>query len=125
MQKDVSRIKHEIDATGKVFGRLASHVAKLLQGKHKPQFRAHLDLGDFVNIKNIRKLTFSGKKLAENVKYRFSGYPGGLKEMPLAKLWSEKPHEVFRKAVSAMLPKNKLSRKFIKRLTFSNNNHES
>jgi len=118
MDKTVNRTKHTIDATGKIFGRLATHVATLLRGKHKPQFRSHIDIGDWVEIKNIALVKFSGKKLEGVIKYRFSGFPGGLKEISLGKLFNDDPESTFRRAVSSMLPKNRIAKTFLKRLTF-------
>ncbi len=112
----MERQTHTIDATGKVLGRLASEIAILLRGKHKPDFTPSKDMGDFVIVKNIEKLKITGKKLEQKKYYRHSGYPGGLKEKTLKKLFKENPGEVLRKAVFGMLPKNKLRSKQIRRL---------
>lgn len=112
----IKRETHIIDAKGKSLGRLASQIAILLQGKHKPEWKPHLDIGDFVVVKNIKEVKITGKKMAQKKYYHHSGYPGGLKETPLEKLFQQKPGEVLRKAVMGMLPKNKLRRNFIKRL---------
>lgn len=109
---------HIIDAKGKILGRLASEIAILLRGKHKPNFVPYKDMGDFVIVKNVDKLKFTGKKLEQKKYYRHSGYPGGLKEIPLKKLFQQRPQQVLRKAVWGMLPKNKLRKKQIKRLKF-------
>lgn len=114
----MERKTHTIDATNKVLGRLASYIAVLLRGKQKPSFVPYKDMGDFVIIKNVRKMKITGKKMEQKKYYRHSGYMGGLKEIPLKKLFKEKPNEVLRKAVSGMLPKNKLRPKQIKRLKF-------
>ncbi len=114
----MKRETHTIDATNKVLGRLASEIAILLRGKNKPGFAPYKDIGDFVVIKNIEKLKFTGKKIDQKKYYRHSGYLGGLREIPLKKLFKEKPAEVLRKAVWGMLPKNKLRAKMIKRLKF-------
>lgn len=117
----MERQTHTIDASGKALGRLATGIAVLLRGKHKPDFAPYKDIGDFVNVKNIAELKLTGKKLEKKVYYRHSGYPGGLKEIPLRKLFSKEPGEVLRKAVWGMLPKNKLRARQIKRLKIVNN----
>lgn len=110
------RETHIINAKGKILGRLASQIAILLRGKHKSNFKPHEDKGDFVIVKNVREIRITGKKMKQKKYYRHSGYPGGLKEIPLKKLFKERPGEVLRKAVLGMLPKNKLRKKMIKRL---------
>jgi len=112
----MKRKTHTIDATGKVLGRLATQIAILLRGKHKRNFRPNLDIGDFVIVKNADKIRFTGKKLKQKKYYRHSGYPGGIKEIPLEKLLKENPAKVLKMAVWGMLPNNKLRRKQIKRL---------
>jgi len=111
-----NRKTHNIDATNKILGRLASQIAVLLRGKHKPDFAPHKDIGDFVVVKNVDKIKFSGKKMNQKIYYHHSGYLGGLKEISLEKLFKEKPDIVLKKAVFGMLPKNKLRAKQIKRL---------
>ncbi|TSC75106.1 MAG: large subunit ribosomal protein L13 [Parcubacteria group bacterium Gr01-1014_30] len=115
----MQRTIHTIDATGKVLGRLASQIAILLRGKHKPSFVPHKDDGDFVLVKNVDKVRISGKKLEKKKYFRHSGYLGGLKTTPLKKVFQEKPAEVLRKAVLGMLPKNRLRKEQIKRLKFN------
>jgi len=112
----MERKTHTIDATDKVLGRLASQIAILLRGKHKPNFVPYLDMGDFVIVKNIKKLKVTGKKMEQKIYFRHSEYLGGAKEAPLKILFKENPAEVLRKAVFGMLPKNKLRGKTIKRL---------
>jgi len=107
---------HSIDATGKVLGRLASEIAVLLRGKHKPSFVPYKDMGDFVVVKNVAKLRFTGKKMEKKKYYRHSGYLGGLKEIPLKKIFEKTPTKVLKMAVFGMLPKNKLRAGQIKRL---------
>jgi large subunit ribosomal protein L13 len=107
-----------IDATGKVLGRLASQIAILLMGKNKPNYDPSKDMGDFVVVKNVEKIKISGKKLEKEKYYRHSGYLGGLKEIPLKKVFKENPSQVLKKAVFGMLPKNRLRKKMIKRLKF-------
>ncbi|MBU1037301.1 50S ribosomal protein L13 [Patescibacteria group bacterium] len=114
----IEREHHHFDASGKIAGRLATPIAILLMGKHKVSYQPHLDMGDFVEVENVSKLKLSGKKAEQKYYYRASGYPGGLKKIPISRLLKEKPQEVFRKTVFCMLPKNKLRKEMIKRLTF-------
>jgi large subunit ribosomal protein L13 len=114
----MKRETHIIDASGKVLGRLATQVAILLMGKQKPDYDPSRDMGDFVIVKNIDKIKISGKKLEKEKYYRHSGYLGGLKEIPIKKIFQEKPEFLFKKAVYGMLPKNRLRKRMIKRLKF-------
>ena len=109
---------HAIDAAGKSSGRLATQIVILLRGKHKPDFVPYKDTGDFVVVKNVEKMKFTGKKLKKKKYYRHTGYLGGLKTTPLKKLLHENPGEILRRAVWGMLPKNKLRAKMIKKLKF-------
>ncbi len=110
------RQTHIIDATGKVLGRLASEIAVLLRGKHKPNFVPYQDVGDFVVVKNIDKIRITGKKMEKKKYYRHTGYLGGLRVTSLEKLFAKNPAEVLKRAVWGMLPRNKLRSKQIKRL---------
>ena len=112
----MERKTQTIDAAGKVLGRLASQIAILLRGKHKPNFVPYLDMGDFVIVKNVAQIRLTGKKIEKKKYFRHTGYLGGLKETPLKKLFKENPAQVLKKAVFGMLPKNKLRAKIIKRL---------
>ena len=112
----INRMFHQIDANGQVLGRLATQVAILLRGKHKPQFLPHVDLGDFVIVKNIEKIKLTGKKLSQKKYYRFSGYPGGLKIKKMSEVFRDNPAQVLREAVWKMLPKNKQRTNIFKRL---------
>ena len=114
----LERQTHTIDATDQRFGRLAVRVALLLRGKQKSQFAMHTDVGDFVVIKNVQKMQFTGRKLTQKTYYHHSGYLGSLREIKLEKLLKDRPGEVLRKAVWGMLPKNKLRAEQINRLTF-------
>ena len=105
-----------IDATDIVLGRLASHSAALLRGKHKPIFANHVDTGDFVIIVNADKVALSGDKLTKKLAYRHSGYPGGLTATPIGELLEKDARKVVEKAVWGMLPKNKLSRVQLRKL---------
>ena len=106
---DVDRQWHVIDATDVVLGRLASHTANLLRGKHKPTFAAHMDMGDFVIIINADKVALTGSKADQKKAYRHSGYPGGLKSVNYAELLEKNPVLAVQKAVKGMLPKNSLA----------------
>jgi len=99
-----------IDATDVVLGRLASHAAALLRGKHKPTFAPHMDQGDFVIIVNADKVALTGQKLLQKKAYRHSGYPGGLTAVTYAELLEKNPVRAVEKAVRGMLPKNTLGR---------------
>ncbi|MEK7658736.1 MAG: 50S ribosomal protein L13 [Patescibacteria group bacterium] len=114
----VERKTHMIDLEGKILGRIAVQIAVLLRGKGKPDFVPYKDMGDFVTVKNVDKIKFTGKKLENKIYYRHSGYLGGLKEEKLKDLYKRMPSEVLRKAVMGMLAKNKLRAKQIKRLKF-------
>ncbi len=105
-----------VDAKGKVLGRIASEIAKLLRGKNKPQYTPFLDTGDFVIVINAEKVKVTGKKERDKIYYSHSGYPGGLKERRLEELRAKKPEEIIKKAVWGMLPKNALGRKMFKKL---------
>jgi large subunit ribosomal protein L13 len=113
---DVERQWHVIDATDVVLGRLASQVATLLRGKHKPIFAPHLDTGDFVIIINAGKVALSGKKLEQKKAYRHSGYPGGLRSMSYGDLMEKHPERAVEKAIKGMLPKNTLGRQMFSKL---------
>ena len=105
-----------IDATDVVLGRLASHAAALLRGKHKPTFVNHLDSGDFVIIVNADKVALTGQKLQKKLAYRHSGYPGGLKSVTYAELLEKNPIRAVEKAIRGMLPKNSLGRQQLSKL---------
>ncbi|AAT89718.1 50S ribosomal protein L13 [Leifsonia xyli subsp. xyli] len=105
-----------IDATNVVLGRLASHTAALLRGKHKATFAPHMDTGDFVIIVNADKVAFTGQKVAQKKAYRHSGYPGGLKAVTYAELLEKNPVRAVEKAVRGMLPKNSIGRAQFRKL---------
>lgn len=113
---DVERAWHVIDATDVVLGRLASHVATLLRGKHKATFAPHVDQGDFVIIINADKVALTGNKREQKLAYRHSGYPGGLRAVPYSELLAKKPERAVEKAVRGMLPRNSLGRAQISKL---------
>ena len=126
MQKkeEVTRNWYEIDAEGKILGKVAAEIAVRLMGKHKPSYTPHVDGGDFVIVTNAEKIAVTGKKLLDKKYYRHSGYPGGLKVRNLQEMLQKQPTEVIRKAVERMLPKNKLGSQMIGRLkVFVGNEH--
>src|SRR5215469_2073416 len=121
---DVQRQWHVIDASDVVLGRLASHAAVLLRGKHKPIFAPHADTGDFVIIVNAAKIALSGNKLADKRAYRHSGYPGGLRSIAYGDLMASNPERAVTKAVRGMLPKNTLGRQMLRKLkVYAGPNH--
>lgn len=113
---DVRRAWHVVDAQGLVLGRMASEVARVLRGKHKPIFAPHIDTGDHVIVVNASKVVLTSGKEAKKVAYRHSGYPGGLKQRSYADLMADDPEEAVRRAVRGMLPKNPLGRSMLKKL---------
>jgi large subunit ribosomal protein L13 len=121
---DIERQWHVIDATDVVLGRLATHAATLLRGKHKPIFAPHADTGDYVIIVNADKVGLTGNKRQDKVAYRHSGYPGGLKKIGYAELLSKRPERAVERAVKGMIPHNRLGRKVIKKLkVYAGPNH--
>lgn len=113
---DVSREWHIVDANGQNLGRLASKIATVLIGKHRPQYTPGVDLGDYVIVTNCGGITVTGKKMDDKMYYRHSGYPGGLKERTLRQMLDSYPDRVIRSAVWGMLPHNKMGRKLLKKL---------
>jgi len=107
---EVERTWHVIDATDVVLGRLATHAATLLRGKHKPTFAPHVDTGDFVVIINAEKIAVSGSKRDDKFVYQHSGYPGGLRKRSVGEMIDKHPDRLVEKAVKGMLPKNRLGR---------------
>ena len=105
-----------VDADGKTLGRLATQIADALRGKRKPEYTPHCDTGDFVVVINAEKVAVTGNKRNDKIYYRHSGYPGGLRSRTLAEMLDRRPEEVIRKAVSGMLPRNRLARQQIKKL---------
>ncbi len=115
-QGDITRTWHVIDATDVVLGRLASQIAVLLRGKHKPTFAPHVDTGDFVIVINADKVALTGNKREQKQAYRHSGYPGGLTATSYTTLLQDNPRKAVEKAVKGMLPHNKLGRQQITKL---------
>jgi large subunit ribosomal protein L13 len=115
-KNEVERTWYVVDAENKVLGRLATQVATILRGKHKPLFTPHVDTGDFVVVINAKKIHLTGNKLENKIYYRHSGYPGGIKATSAGELLEKKPETVIKHAVKGMLPKNKLGREQFKKL---------
>ncbi|TCK20371.1 50S ribosomal protein L13 [Pseudonocardia endophytica] len=113
---DITRAWHVIDANDVVLGRLATHAATLLRGKHKPTFAPHVDTGDFVVIINAEKVAVSGNKREDKFVYRHSGFPGGLRQKSVGQMIDQQPDRLVEKAVKGMLPKNRLGRAMAKKL---------
>jgi len=113
---EVEREWFVVDAEGQTLGRLATFVATLLRGKHKPVYTPHVDCGDYVIVVNADKINVTGKKLDQKIYYRHSGYPGGLKQVTLRRRLQTHPERVIESAVRGMLPKNRLGRKMFKKL---------
>jgi len=113
---EINRAWHVIDATDVVLGRLATHAATLLRGKHKPTYAPHMDTGDFVVIVNAEKISVSGNKRDDKFIYRHSGFPGGLRQRSVGEMIEKQPDRLVEKAVKGMLPKNKLGRAMGKKL---------
>ncbi len=105
-----------VDAQGKVLGRLATEVARVLRGKHKPSFSPHIDGGDFVIIVNAGRVSLTGKKLEQKIYYRHSEYPGGLRASTAKHILGTKPNSIVQLAVKGMLPKNRLGRELLRKL---------
>lgn len=115
-ESEIKRKWYVVDAEGKHLGRLATEVAKILRGKHKPQYTPHVDVGDYVIVLNADKVVLTGRKLDQKYYRRHSGYPGGLKEITYRKFLQDKPERAIEKAVKGMLPKNSLGRAMGKKL---------
>jgi len=113
---EIDRKWYLVDAEGATLGRLASEVARILRGKHKPIFSYHMDVGDHVIVVNAEKVQLTSDKGKKKVFYRHSGYPGGIKATPYEELLKTKPEFVVQKAVRGMLPKNRLGRAMIRKL---------
>lgn len=115
-QEEIERNWYVVDAKNQVLGRLATQVARILRGKHKPIFAPHVDVGDHVIIINAEKIRVTGKKAQQKRYKRYSGYPGGLKETVYEDLIEKYPERILEHAIRGMLPKNRLGRKMIKKL---------
>jgi large subunit ribosomal protein L13 len=113
---EIERAWHVVDAEGLVLGRMATEVARILRGKHKPTFAPHLDTGDHVVIINAEKVVLTGAKRENKMVYRHSGYPGGIKAASYGDLLDRKPAEAVRKTIAGMLPRNRLGNQMITKL---------
>ncbi|MFA5420492.1 MAG: 50S ribosomal protein L13 [Patescibacteria group bacterium] len=114
--KKVERKLHKMDAEGKTIGRLSTSIATILRGKNKPEFEPHLDLGDIVEVVNIDKVVFSGKKLDQKKYFSYSGYRSGLKEKKMKDVFSSNPGEVLKRSVKEMLAPTRMRDDIMKRL---------
>ncbi len=114
--QDIERKWYVVDATDQTLGRMASQLATVLRGKHKPIFTPHVDCGDFVIVINAEKIHVTGNRLDDKKYYRHSGYPGGLREMTLRQMLARTPERVISEAVRRMLPKSNLGRLMLKKL---------
>jgi large subunit ribosomal protein L13 len=115
-QGEVEQRWYVVDATGQTLGRLASDIARVLRGKHKPSYTPNYDVGDFVVVINAGKLSFSGKQLSDKLYYRHSGYPGGLRKETLDQVLARHPERVLETAVRGMLPHNRLGEAMYRKL---------
>ena len=115
-EADIQRKWILVDASGQNLGRLASRIAQVLKGKHKPTYSPHLDGGDYVVVVNAEKIAVTGRKLDQKMYYRHTGYPGGIRETNLRGLLARHPTHALKFAVRGMLPKNRLGRRMIKKL---------
>jgi len=115
-EHEVEKKWHLIDAKDRILGRLASKIAIILRGKHKPIFTPHMDAGDYVVVVNADKVVLTGDKLEKKIYYRHSGYVGGLKEIPAKEMLLRRPENLIRLAVKGMLPKNSLGRRQLTKL---------
>ena len=113
---EIRRERHVIDAKDRVLGRLATEVARLLMGKHKPTFSRNLDVGDYVVVINADKVRVTGKKAEQKTYYRHSGYPGGLKSVNYEKLMQTNPTRVVQQAIKGMLPHTRLGASMMRKL---------
>lgn len=115
-EADIQRKWILVDASGQTLGRLASNIAQVLKGKHKPTYSPHLDGGDYVVVINADKIAVTGRKMDQKTYYRHTGYPGGIREINLRGLLARHPTYALKFAVRGMLPKNRLGRRMIKKL---------
>lgn len=122
--KEITRNWHLIDAKDKILGRLSTDIVKLLMGKHKADYSAHMDSGDYIVLVNAGKVKVTGQKEDKKIYYKHSGYPGGYKEIKYQKWLTESPEKIIQHAVSGMLPDNRLKDKRMRRLKiFSEGEH--
>lgn len=115
-QNQVAKSWHIVDAEGVSLGRMATEIATILMGKHRPEYTPHIDTGDFVIVTNASKVGLTGKKAEQKLKLRYTGYPGGLKAESFGSLRERRPEKLVEDAVRRMLPKNRLGRQMLKKL---------
>jgi large subunit ribosomal protein L13 len=121
---EVERAWYVVDASGQTLGRLASDIARVLRGKHKPTFTPNDDVGDFVVVTNAERIAFTGQKASDKLYYKHSGYPGGLKKTPLGTMLERHPTRVLEQAVRGMLPRNRLGAAMYRKLkVYAGPNH--
>jgi large subunit ribosomal protein L13 len=121
---EITQAWHHVDAEGVVLGRMASRIARILQGKHKPMYTPHMDTGDFVVVTNAEKVRLTGKKMDQKVYHHYTGWAGGLRETEIREMLEKKPEQVVRLAVRRMLPKTNLGRLMLRKLkVFAGNDH--
>jgi large subunit ribosomal protein L13 len=121
---EIEREWYVVDASGQTLGRLATRIASVLRGKHKPTFTPHVDCGDFVIVVNAHKIRVTGRKMDQKFYHRHSGYPGGLKSTSLRDQLNRHPVRVIESAVRGMLPKNRLGRRMVRKLkVYASPNH--
>jgi len=121
---EVEKKWYVIDAEGRTLGRLATEAASILRGKRKPIYTPHVDTGDYVIVINAEKVEVTGKKRKEKVYTRYTGYPGGLREITFDKLQAKKPEEIIRHAIKGMMPEGRLGRQMYKKLkVYAGPNH--
>ena len=113
---DITPQWHHVDAQGQILGRMATQIATVLMGKHRPEYSPHVDCGDFVIVTNAKDIVMTGNKLTQRVKMRYSGYPGGLKMRSFKSVLEKHPERLVEEAVSRMLPKSRLGRQMFKKL---------
>jgi large subunit ribosomal protein L13 len=126
--EEVRRDWYLVDATGKTLGRLSTEIARRLRGKHKPEYTPHVDTGDYIVVVNAEKIRVTGNKLKDKMYYRYTGYVGNLKSMPLEKLMEQHPERALQYAVKGMMPRNPLGRKMLSKLRVfagPEHNHEA
>ena len=114
--KEIDRKWHLVDAKGQILGRMASQIARLLMGKHKPNYASHMDMGDHVVVINAKTVKVTGRKKKQKVYQKHSGYPGGFKEVKYEKWLKESPRKIVEHAVAGMLPKNRLQTPRLRRM---------
>ncbi|MCH8824492.1 MAG: 50S ribosomal protein L13 [Planctomycetes bacterium] len=113
---DITPKWRHVDAEGQILGRLATRIATILMGKHRPEYTPHVDCGDYIVVTNVAKIVLTGRKAEQKMKQRYTGYPGGRKTESYGSLLKRHPEVIFEDAVRRMLPKNKLGRKMLAKM---------